>query len=193
MPIFLSETKSVEPTAEDRAHEIASTFGLWEESPLVAAITAAITEHAAGVEGRLKEAEAERDTAKRLRKEEEQVRIEQEADFLAAVKNLRLQVTAAEARADAAMSILADMHGDEGCQFKGAQDVGCLACLAQAALSGQEREEEVELATISKQIRGDGVQFCNLDEKCYRAIGHSGECWRLDVKPDAQENEEDAA
>lgn len=48
-----------------------------------------------------------------------------------------------EARTTAAMSILADMHDkeDERCRFNGAAgaNVGCLACLAQAALSGGDR------------------------------------------------------
>jgi hypothetical protein len=43
-------------------------------------------------------------------------------------------------------------------------------------------EEALELDTTSKQLRGDGVEFCDRDPKCYRAISHGGECWRLNVE-----------
>lgn len=51
---------------------------------------------------------------------------------------MKLRAEQAEARAQEAVSILADMHDreDERCRFHGAQgqDVGCLACIAQDAL-----------------------------------------------------------
>lgn len=71
--------------------------------------------------------------------------------------------TEAHRRFREAVSILADMHDDEGCQFKGARgkDVGCLACLAQIALNGPaESAEELRPAIFKALTNQHGQVFC---------------------------------